>query len=300
MQRACGSLALLVLFCASAVAEERVPEYLIRLPESIDTVFVAETTSARFYRFENGREGGIRFRGHSYMSIGSNGDHKQRSGDRKTPLGIYFVTEQLDTERMAERYGYTAFVLDYPNALDRRRQRTGSGIWVHGVDRRGGYRPPQDTDGCIALPNAELAALEEYFEPNRTPVLISRTVEWGTAARLKELRSELSAAVNLWANSQKRGDLYTFLSLYDDSFRHWGMNKEEWVAFQTQILPGRELRSVSVSDLVLLGDPVENNTYLSRFRMQLTEADRSVTVTKRLYSRRSNDGDLRLVAEDSG
>lgn len=300
MQRACASLVLLLLVCASAVAEQRVPEYLIRLPESIETVFVAETTSARFYRFENAGDDGVQYRGDSYMSIGSNGDHKQRSGDRKTPLGIYFVTEQLDTERMAERYGYTAFVLDYPNALDRRRQRTGSGIWVHGVDRRGGQRPPQDTDGCIALPNDELAALEEYFEPNRTPVLISRTVEWGTAARLEALRSELSAAVNLWANSQQRGDLYTFLSLYDDSFRHWGMNKEEWIAFQTQILPGRDLRSVTVSDLLLLGDPAENNTYLSRFRMQSIEAENSVTVTKRLYWRRGDDGKLRLVAEDSG
>lgn len=276
------------------------PEYLIRLPESIKTVFVAETTSARFYRFENAGEAGIRYAGDSYMSIGSNGDRKQRSGDRKTPLGIYFVTEQLDTERMAERYGYTAFVLDYPNALDRLRQRTGSGIWVHGVDRRGGRRPPEDTDGCIALPNDELAALEGYFEPNLTPVLISRTVEWGTTARVNELRKELGAAVDSWAESQERGDLYTFLSLYDASFRHWGMNREEWVAFQVQTLPERKLRSVTVSDLLLLGDPVENSAYLSRFRLQSVEGGNTVSVTKRLYWRRGDDGKLRLIAEDSG
>lgn len=300
MRRATCPLVLLVLISASAVAEERVPEYLIRLPESIRNVFVAETTSARFYRFENAAGAGIRYAGDSYMSIGSNGDHKQRSGDRKTPLGIYFVTEQLDTERMAERYGYTAFVLDYPNALDRRRQRTGSGIWVHGVDRRGGRRPPQDTDGCIALPNDDLAALEASFEPHRTPVLVSRTVEWGTATQVHALRDELSAVVELWATSQQRGDLYTFLSLYDASFEHWGMNKEEWIAFQAETLPKRKVRSVTVSDLLLLGDPVENNTYLSRFRMQSIEADSTVTLTKRLYWRRGDDGELRLIAEDSG
>lgn len=300
MQRARISLVLLAFSCAVAVAEERVPEYLIRLPESVKTVFVAETTSARFYRFENAGEAGIRHAGDSYMSIGSNGDHKQRSGDRKTPLGIYFVTEQLNTERMAERYGYTAFVLDYPNALDRLRQRTGSGIWVHGVDRRGGRRPPQDTDGCIALPNDELAALEKHFEPNLTPVLVARTVEWGTAARLTELRNELSAAVEVWAESQQSGDLYTFLSLYDASFRHWGMNNEEWAALQVQTLPARKIQSVTVSELLLLGDPVENNTYLSRFRLQSVEGDNTVTLTKRLYWRRGDDGKLRLIAEDSG
>lgn len=299
MQSARCFLALL-LFCATAAADERVPEYIISLPDSVKTVFVAETTSARFQRFENSGDGGIRYAGDSYMSIGSNGDHKQRNGDRKTPLGIYFVTEQLDTERMAERYGYTAFTLDYPNALDRRRQRTGSGIWVHGVDRRGGQRPRRDTDGCIALPNDALAALESFFEPHVTPVLIARTVEWGTPARLSELRRELGAAVNTWADSQQRGDLYTFLSLYGDEFRHWGMNKEEWIAFQAQSLASRQLTSVTVSDLLLLGDPVENETYLSRFRLHSVDADNSVSVTKRLYWRRSEDGQLRLIAEDSG
>lgn len=299
MRRVCYAFLLLVHLSAQAAAE-RLPAYLIRLPESVESVFIAETTTASFHHFEHLDGDRIRHRGDTYMSIGQNGDHKQKSGDRKTPLGIYFVTEQLDTSRMHEKYGYTAFTLDYPNALDLKRQRTGTGIWVHGVDRRGGQRPRHDTDGCIALPNDDLAELESNFEPNVTPVLISRTMEWATPGQIDELGHDLEAVVRRWVESLQRGDLHTFLSLYDEDFQHWGMNKKEWVAFQTQTLSSRPLVSITIADLLLLGDPVEEGVYLSRFRMQTRESGNVVSVTKRLYWRRAKDGTLKLIVENSG
>lgn len=300
MRGACRSFVLLSLLCAPAVAEERIPAYVIRLPESIESVFIAETTTARFHRFENAGGNAVSHGGDTYMSIGENGDNKQRSGDLKTPLGIYFVTEQLDTSRMHEKYGYTAFTLDYPNALDRRMDRTGDGIWVHGVYRRGGRRPFLDTDGCIALPNEALAELEQQFVPNQTPVLISRTVRWLLPGQVEDLRQELDEAVRLWADSRRRGDLHTFLSLYDEDFRHWGMDSKEWIAFQTQTLSSRSVQSIIITDLLLLADPALNETYLSRFRMQSRDSGNTVNVTKRLYWQRGEDGVLRLISEDSG
>jgi len=300
MRAACCALLLLSPLYALADGEARVPAHIIRLPESVKIVFVAETTTASFHRFEylDGRR--VRHLGKSYMSIGQNGDRKKKSGDRKTPLGVYFVTEQLDTSRMHEKYGDTAFPLDYPNALDVQRQRTGAGIWVHGVDRRGGERPRYDTDGCIALPNDVLADLESLFEPNLTPVLIARAVEWTAAAHVDALRRELEAAVQSWAGSRRRGDLYTLLSLYDNDFQHWGMNKREWETFQIRTLSSRPLQSIVVTDLLLLEDPVEEGVYLSRFRMQTRESGRTVIVTKRLYWRRGNDDVLRIIVEGSG
>jgi murein L,D-transpeptidase YafK len=288
------------LFCTPSVAEEQVPAHVIRLPESVESAFIAETSSARFHRFENLNGVRVKHRGDTFMSIGDNGDHKQVAGDRKTPLGIYFVTEQLDTERMHEKYGYTAFTLDYPNILDRRMLRSGDGIWVHGVDRRGGQRPPFDTDGCIALPNDALAALEDYFQPNSTPVIIARTVEWTTPGRVDVLRRELEGVVSRWVESRQRGDLHTHLSLYDEDFQHWGMNRSEWIVFQTERLQSRAIQSIDVDELMLLADTIEVETYLSRFRMATRESDGTVTVTKRLYWQRAKDGKLKLIAEDSG
>ncbi|MGI9235859.1 MAG: L,D-transpeptidase family protein [Woeseiaceae bacterium] len=288
------------LFCAPSLAEEQVPASLIRLPESVKSLFVADTKTSRFHHFENDPAQGVRHRGDTYMSIGENGDDKQRSGDRKTPLGIYFVTEQLETSRMHEKYGHTAFTLDYPNVLDRRMRRTGDGIWIHGVDSRGGQRPRLNTDGCIALENEALAELEGLFEPNVTPVIITRNLAWATPEQVAELRRDLDEAIGLWVESRQQGDLYTYLSLYDEDFRHWGMNKREWIAFQTETLPSRRLQSITVTDLLHLADPVEEHTYLSRFRMRSRESEKSVNVTKRLYWRKAKDGAFRLIAEDSG
>jgi murein L,D-transpeptidase YafK len=299
MRRVFWSLILLCLIGVPAVADEQVPAYLIRLPAAVKTVFVADTSASKFHRFVNRGGTDVTYRGDSYMSIGQKGDGKRRNGDRKTPLGIYFVTEQLDTSRMHEKYGITAFTLDYPNALDRRMERTGDGIWVHGVDRRGGERPAWDTDGCIALPNENLAALEGDFLPNVTPVLISRSLAWVPRRQVAELRRELDAVVSLWVDSQQNGDIHSYLTLYDDDFRHWGMSKTEWIAFRNETLASRSVQEIAISEVLLLADPSADDIYLSRFRMATEEAS-PVVVTKRLYWRRDARGSLKIIAEDSG
>jgi hypothetical protein len=262
------------------------PAWLLRLPESTPTAFVAESSTSTFYRFDRTPTSVAKIR-QDYMSIGQAGVGKERAGDRRTPLGIYFVTEQLDTTRLHEKYGVTAFPLDYPNAWDRRLGRTGDGIWVHGVIEGGGVRPPLDTDGCIALPNERLLELEDDFLPE--------------AEALTETRLALESAVTDWAASLEKGDLFSWLELYDQSFEHWGMNKAEWSAFSLETLGQRAISNVEVSDLLLLGDPVEEGLFLSRFRLEISEgAARKVISMRRIYWRRSESGAFRIVAEDSG
>jgi len=287
-------------FAATSVAAEPVLAWVLRLPESTPTVFVAETSSSAFHRFDRAGLGVVKVR-QDYMSIGQGGIGKESSGDRRTPLGIYFVTEQLDTTRLHDKYGVTAFVLDYPNAWDRRLGRTGDGIWVHGVDPRGGARPPLDTDGCIALPNARLLALEQSFKANVTPVLIATELAWAEPATVAELRAALENAVMRWADDLEQGDMYAWLDSYDDAFQHWGMNKEEWSAFSLEAVGRRPITGVSVSDLLLLADPAEKGLYLSRFRLEIGEGEsRKVISRRRMVWRRGESGAFRIVAEDAG
>lgn len=291
---------LILLLLAGEALSELVPAWLVLLPESTPTVFVAETSAAAFHRFDRVATG-IRKVGRDYMSIGVGGIDKRRVGDQRTPLGIYFVTEQLDTTRMHEKYGAMAFPLDYPNAWDRRLGRSGNGIWVHGVDPNGGTRPPLDTDGCIALPNNRLSALEPAFAANVTPVLITATMSWAEQDAITEIRVALKTAVARWAAALRDGDMYAWLDSYDEEFRHWGMSKDEWALFSVEIVARRPISAVKVSDLLLLGDPAEEGLYLSRFRLEVREGDaRTVVSTRRLYWRRSESGAFRIVAEDSG
>ena len=68
---------LFVAHCVSPCrADEQRPEFLLQVPPSIETVFVAETTSAAFHRFDRKADGGLVYRGRVYMSIGRRGEGK--------------------------------------------------------------------------------------------------------------------------------------------------------------------------------------------------------------------------------
>lgn len=305
MRRAFFSFVLLLVVRDLAWAGDRLPAYLVNLPATVEVAYVAETAAAAFHRFDNKAGQVTAGRRQVYMSIGENGVGKQRAGDRRTPLGIYFVTERLDTTRMHEKYGPMAFPLGYPNALDERAQRSGDGIWIHGVDARGGMRPARDTDGCIALPNDELEEMAATFVANVTPVIIARHVDWATPEELAALREELEASLATWSDSLRRGDVYAHASLYDEEFQRWGMNKTEWTALLLETVGARPIDEVHISDLLLLGDPLEQGVYLSRFRQAVTEnkgteKERTTATVRQLYWRRSASGAFRIIAEDAG
>ena len=276
-----------------------VPAYILELPDSVTEVLVAETDTATLFRFR--RDGAdMRRYDQRYMSIGENGVGKQRAWDRRTPLGIYFVTDRLDPNRLPDRYGAAAFPLDYPNTLDRLAGRSGDGIWIHGVDPHVGQRPPLATDGCLALGNDDLLAMAPAIAPLVTPVVITPRLEHLTPAAIARLRDELKAELERWVSSFETGDLYTYLSLYAEDFVFHGLPRERWLALQLGRFGSRSAAAVTLEDLVLLKDPVEDEVYLSRFTRSTVENGRRMAITQRLYWHRSATGVWRIIAEDSG
>lgn len=279
--------------------EAQLPAYVLQIPASIDSVLIAETDTATLYRY-TAKGNGLIDPDRRYISIGQNGVGKQHSGDRRTPLGIYFVTEQLDTSRMHEKYGPIAFPLDYPNVWDSMRSRTGDGIWIHGVLPNGGRRPPLDTDGCIALPNPELLTLQQYVHVMTTPVIITRKIVTRSATDLAIDRDLLNAALSIWAESFRTGDWHRYQSMYSKDFRYRGLDRQKWLAYRVQSGDRQPLLGLALDELVLLADPEEPGLYLSRFQQTITDAGGEVVTFKRLYWRRSASGEFRIVAEDNG
>ena len=276
----------------------QLPAYVLELPESVSDILIADAASATLRRFV--RTGtNIVEKDRRYMSIGLNGTGKQRAWDRKTPLGVYFITEKIDTSNLNAKYGVAAYALDYPNAWDRQKQRTGSGIWLHGVDRRNPDRPPHDTDGCLALPNEELSLLADVLEPQVTPIIVARKVAWATADELRNTRLEFRLVLDAWKNSLASGDLDTHLLLYADDFQYREMDKDEWSSYRTREFETQRLEGITIDDVMLLADPEEPNLYLSRFKQVLLTDAGLVTTTKRLYWRRTDDNRWEIVSEDS-
>ena len=278
---------------------ERLPAYLLEVPASVGDILVADAGTATMYRFTRLGDAIVEM-DRRYMSIGLKGVGKERAWDRKTPLGIYFITEELDASKLADKYGAGAFPLDYPNAWDRHNGRTGYGIWLHGVDANAPNRPPLDTDGCLALPNDELLQLAARLRPLVTPVIVTRGVGWATRAELEARRTSLRGVLENWRASQERGDLHAYLSLYDPDFRVQGMDRIEWATYRLGSFSVRPMASVALNELLLLADPEEEGLYISRFEQTVDSASGPVTFVKRLYWRLDSAGDWRIVAEDTG
>lgn len=78
-------------------------------------------------------------------SIGSNGLHKRKEGDRKTPVGNYW----LGLPRVSEKFGIFIPV-GYPNAADVKAGRTGSAIGIHGPLRYGIFASPCAVESSLA------------------------------------------------------------------------------------------------------------------------------------------------------
>lgn len=284
----------------ASVAERSInylPAYLLEVPESAGDILIADTGSATLLRYSQTRNGIVE-RDRRYMSIGRKGVGKQRAWDHKTPLGVYFITEELDSSKLAAKYGVAAFPLDYPNAWDRYNGRTGSGIWLHGVDASAPNRPPLDTDGCLALPNEELALLVAELTPQVTPIIVVREMRWSAPSDLEALRVEFRVALEQWRASLEQGDLLTYLALYDDEFRSRGMDKQQWSAYRLGAFGARQLTAVKLQDVMLLADPEEQELFVSRFKQTLLTEHGPVTTRKRLYWRR-NGSEWRIVSEDA-
>lgn len=281
-----------------APRDQRLPAYLIEIPPSVPDILIADADSASLVRFAR-TDNGIVSRDRRYMSVGLNGMGKQRAQDRKTPLGMYFITEQLDTSKLAAKYGVVAFVLDYPNAWDKLNERSGNGIWLHGVDPDAPDRPRQDTDGCLSLSNGELAAIAGELTPHVTPVIIARKLDWAGAAQMDQLRLEFRMVLEMWRASLEQGDLFAYLSLYDDEFHARGMDKRQWAAFQVGAFEARNLEAVALDEVLLLRDPEDPDLFLSRFEQTLTTDSGPVTTRKRIYWRRTGSS-WRIVSEAAG
>ena len=298
-------LLLLVLAASSAAAgsasadKTLLPAYLLQVPATVRTVLIAETETATLHRYEFDSNG-LQSSSQVYMSIGQNGPGKQRSGDRRTPLGIYFANDVLDTSRLHEKYGPIAFPLDYPNAWDDRNERTGDGIWIHGVVAGGGQRPARDTDGCIALPNAELLELQEFLQLLHTPVIITRNLQMVESATLAATRERLNAALQTWVDSYLAGDWHRYLGLYASQFEYRGLDRDEWSSYRVRSGNTRRLRDFAIDDVTLLNDPEDETLFLSRFRQTIVDDAGRIVTIKRLYWRLHEDGQLRIVAEDNG
>ncbi|BCL75730.1 hypothetical protein JHS3_14660 [Jeongeupia sp. HS-3] len=167
-----------------APPDDALPANLLVMAAKQQYAVLVDAKASRVYLFSNDR-GVPRRITDFYTTIGKLGVGKEKEGDQRTPLGVYFVTgqmprAQLDTMlgKKADLYGIGAWPISYPNELDRQQGRTGHGIWLHGVPYDTYARSPWSSNGCVALGNEDMRALSSSLQIGVTPVVIVRKIDW--------------------------------------------------------------------------------------------------------------------------
>jgi murein L,D-transpeptidase YafK len=127
-------------------------------------------------------------------------------GDLKTPEGIYFLERRISANLPFDLYGELAFTLNYPNPIDRIKQKSGHSIWIHG---RGKEVVPYDTEGCVAMKMDYMLALENIVSLQKTPVIIAENIAWEPVETASENSAGIVHKTLQWAGDwQAKSDRY--------------------------------------------------------------------------------------------
>ncbi len=258
-----------------------VPQYLWKMDDAQRYAVVVDTSKATLYLFENVR-GEPKYVTDFYISVGKKGTDKIVEGDKKTPLGVYFIDGHLNDAQLEDLYGNEAFTLDYPNEWDTRQGRNGKGIWLHGTPSDTYSRPPRASNGCVVLGNADLKQLGRHLQIGNTPIIIAEQMRWSDAADQAE-RSELLAAIEQWRKDWASRDTETYLKHYARDFAAGRTSFNEFAQQKRLVNSGKTWIKVQLAHLSVFPYPNQAGLVVVNFEQDYSSNNLSNRMHKRQY-----------------
>ncbi len=228
-----------------------IPSQFLALSPRTRHAIAVDAGRSRLYLFENTATG-LRLVSDYYISVGKAGTAKHNEGDQRTPLGVYYITSNLDPKSLKDFYGSGALPISYPNVLDAKRGKTGSGIWLHGTPPNQFSRAPQATDGCVVLANPDLMHIVRTVEVRTTPVVIANSLEWIAPQSTRTVSKPFEDALLGWRNAKTSGNLQQVLSYYTPDFSSNGKTLAQWTPTLKSEMHQTQGRTIQIKDLSLL------------------------------------------------
>ncbi len=266
---------------------QHAPQYLWQLNAEQKYALVVDTSRSTLYVYENVK-GEPRYLTDFYVTIGKLGTEKVATGDQRTPIGVYFVQANLPKNQLADMYGSGAFPLSYPNEWDRKHNRTGSGIWLHGTPSDTYSRPPRASNGCVVLNNDDMTRLAPYLQVGITPVIITNKMVWSKSEDHSE-RTELLHAIENWRRDWASLDTGAYLKHYARNFSSDNTNYEQWAKQKQAVNAGKSWIKVNLSDVSLLTYPDQPGMVVVNFDQDYSSSNLSNHMKKRQYWMKVNN-----------
>ena len=276
-----------VMAVHSRPPEGTVPSQFLKLSPQTRTAIAIDAARSRLYLFTNTPRG-LQLTADYYVSVGKAGTIKSQEGDQRTPLGVYYITSNLDTKVLNEFYGAGAMPLNYPNILDIKRGKSGSGIWLHGTPPQQFARAPRSTDGCLVLSNPDILALIRRVSVGETPVVVSSQLVWKPANQLQSQARPFETTLNAWREAKEAGDLKKVLGFYTPDFASYGKSLEQYTTQIRSELKTTKGRTIALKDLSYLQWSDSAETMVTTFG-EVVEGRRTGVHKRQYWVRSAND-----------
>ncbi len=228
-----------------------VPSEFLTLSSANKHAIAIDASRSRLYLFENNSTG-LKLINDFYISVGKSGLEKTIEGDSKTPLGIYFITSNLDPKSLKNFYGSGALPINYPNVLDAKRGKTGNGIWLHGTPPEQFARSPKASDGCIVLSNPDLLQISRTVAVRTTPVVISKRLNWVSPSTTQLTKKPFENALNQWRIAKSVGNIEEVLDFYSPDFTSYGLSLPQWTPLLKKDIKKANGREIVLKDVSML------------------------------------------------
>lgn len=261
------------------------PSQFLALSARSRYAIAVDASRSRLYLLQNTAQG-LQLAADYYISTAKSGLDKLAEGDARTPLGIYHVTSNLDPRSLRDFYGAGALPINYPNAYDARRGRTGGGIWLHGTPPQQFARAPQSTDGCVVMANPDLRQLLRIVEPGATPVVIAPRLDWIPAAKAHAQAQSFAGALAAWRDARSHGDLARLQDFYLPDHQRAGKLAQRLPGLRDEIdqLRGRR---VQLKDLTYLHWQAADDTMVVTFG-EIIEGEKTGRSRRQYWLRSKN------------
>ena len=167
------------------------------------------------------------------IAIGKNEGDKEKSGDNKTPEGIYFAQSAITAGVIPKsKYGPGAIPLNFPNPFDHYEGKSGHGIWLHGAGENRRIEEAKITEGCVAFHNEEVFHLMNWLQPFQGLVVITADATvTNRPLDIAEVRKRTLGWINAWTDR----NLPEYTVFYADEFSFEGKNKKAYSDYKDAV-----------------------------------------------------------------
>lgn len=278
------------------------PSALIDVAPNYRYALIAELDLGRLHIFERKPDGTFFNVRTMEVSIGKEGYGKEVEGDNKTPIGIYRITSHLTEEQLDDFYGNAAYPVNYPNAWDKLKGRTGYGIWLHAepIGSKEKTRPLRDSNGCVVLSNNDIDSLRQYLDVGYTYIVLTPKMEMTSEEAVASLRGTIYQRLNDWQLAWESRQAEPYLEFYSKSFNNLEKDWSAWVAYKKRINSVKKFIDINISDVGIYAYPNEENLLWVEYYQSYRSSNYRSKGWKRQLWQLENDGQWRIIYEGGG